>query len=394
MNTLGAPGWGGGFRLAAKTCLLLLAPLGLAPLPTQAQPFHIAPFARRCPGADDYHSTTTFDYGLGRAGPPQFGRVAGRYVCALQWAEERDVQEVRLRFVSAYTGQPMRLEYWFENWPYPPPTMPTIEDPVDDPWQGRWLEAATEAEIRGPDCRLTFLPLKTDENPKAANLPGLRYRRTLKVRLVCDAPPPALQGLEVFSGSTQTNVTLRLELGAKSTRPWIWEGRLAAYNGVVQNVRGWQTTPGDRVAGTEFRITTAGERGGKGLVFDVQGTRPAPSGSHDVTIVTLRAGERTFSFALPDVEKGPLYLPDFDAYVSLASTPGLLPSPSSSKASASESGSPANPNRLTNAPPTRFPPWIRSSERAGVCTCLWRSIRVGRSSRLPGAAMCSSANGP
>jgi hypothetical protein len=136
---------------------------------------------------------------------------------------------------------------------------------------------------------------------------------------VCDEPPPALKGLEVFSASTQTNVALRIELGVNSAQPWTWEGRLTAYNGEVQNVRGWRTTPEDRVAGTEFRINTAGVDARKGLVFDVQGSNPAPSGSHDVTLVTFRAGERTFSFALPDVEKGPLYLPDFDAYVSLDS---------------------------------------------------------------------------
>jgi hypothetical protein len=321
MNTVDTPGWSG-FTLAAKACLLLLGPLSQAPLASQAQPFDIAPFARRCPGTEDYHSTTTFDYSLGRAGSPQFEPVAGRYVCALQWAEERDVQEVRLHFVSAYTGKPMRLDYWYENWPYPPPTMPSMEDPVDDPWQGRWLQAVTEAEIRGRDCRLTFLPLGTDENPKAANLPGLRYRRTLKFRLVCDEPPPALQRLQVFSGSTQTNVTLRIELGVNGTLPSIWEGRLAAYNGAIQDVRGWQTTAADAVTGAEFRISAAGERGRKGLVFDVQGTSPAPSGSHDITIVTFQAGQRTFSFALPDVENGPIYLPDFDSCVSLASNPG------------------------------------------------------------------------
>ncbi|MGA2866492.1 MAG: hypothetical protein ABSF95_18620 [Verrucomicrobiota bacterium] len=61
--------------------------------------------------------------------------------------------------------------------------MPAIEDPVDDPWQGRWLEAATEAELRGRDCRLTFLPLKPEENPKAANLqnPVLAYLRRQEI---------------------------------------------------------------------------------------------------------------------------------------------------------------------------------------------------------------------
>ena len=314
----GAPGGNGGLTLVGLLLLALASPASVA---GPAEPFDIAPFARRCPGGDDYSAPTTFDRSLGQAGAPGFERVAGRYVCALQWAEERDVKEVHLQFASPYTGQSIQLEYWFRNWPYPPPTMPTIEDPVDDPWQGRWLKAAAEAEIHDRDCRLTFLPLKRDENPNAANLPGLGYRRTLKIRLVCDEPPPALQRVEVFSESTHRTVALRIELGVRSTLPSTWEGRLAAYNGMVQNVRGWRTTAEDHVADIGFRIHIAGDNGPKGMVFDVQGTRPAPSGSHDVTIVTLRAGERTFSFALPDVDRGPLYLPDFDSYVSLASDP-------------------------------------------------------------------------
>jgi len=321
MDTLGTRGWKGGVTLAARAGLVLLAFASLAPSVSRAQWFDLAPFARRCRASDDYTAPTTFDYTLGHAGSPQFERVADRYICALQWAEERDVQEVRLRFVSTCAGLRMRLEYWFANWPYPPPTMPTIEDPVDDPWQGRWLNAATEAETSGRECRLTFLPLKTGENPKADNLPGLRYRRTLKLRLVCDEPPPAVQTLEVFSGSTQTKVALRIELGVKSAVPTVWEGQLTAYNGAVENLRGWQTASSDQVAGAAFRISTTGGPARKGLVFDVQGARPAPSGSHDVTVLTFRAGERTFSFALPDAEKGPLYLPDFDTYVSLASDP-------------------------------------------------------------------------
>jgi len=237
MDTLGTRGWKGGVTLAARAGLVLLAFASLAPSVSRAQWFDLAPFARRCRASDDYTAPTTFDYTLGHAGSPQFERVADRYICALQWAEERDVQEVRLRFVSTCAGLRMRLEYWFANWPYPPPTMPTIEDPVDDPWQGRWLNAATEAETSGRECRLTFLPLKTGENPKADNLPGLRYRRTLKLRLVCDEPPPAVQTLEVFSGSTQTKVALRIELGVKSAVPTVWEGQLTAYNGAVENLR-------------------------------------------------------------------------------------------------------------------------------------------------------------
>ena len=293
----------------------------LASLAVQAQPFDIAPFARRAPGADDYRLTTAFDDRYARHAPPVFEPVGDRFVAALQWAEERDIEEVRLEFAAPYAGQAPTLEYWFRNWPYPPPAMPNIEDPVDDPWQGRWLPAKTEFEVNGARVRLTFSPLTAAENPKAANLPGLRYRRALKLRLVCAAPPPPLRRLEVFSPSTQETVAVRVELGVNGARPAHWEGRLEAYNGAVTNVRAWRLAPPDQVTDAGFRIDTTNGQPAKGLVFEVQGTRPAPSGSDDITVVTLRAGERTFSFALPDVEKGPLYLPDFEAYVTLASDP-------------------------------------------------------------------------
>jgi len=50
------------------------------------------------------------------------------------------------------------------------------------------------------ECRLTFLPLQESENPNAKNLPGLDYRRTLKLRLVFQSEPQ-LDSVEVFSGS-------------------------------------------------------------------------------------------------------------------------------------------------------------------------------------------------
>lgn len=294
---------------------------GLAAVAVQAQPFDLAPFARRASGADADRLTTAFDDRYPPRTPPAFAPVGDRFVAALQWAEERDIAEVRLEFAAPYAGKPLTLEYWFRNWPYPPPVMPNIEDPVDDPWQGRWLPARTDCEIDGAQCRLTFSPLTAAENPKAENLSGPRYRRTLKIRLVSAEAPPPLRRLEVFSPSTQKTVALRVELGVKSPRPALWEGRLEAYNGAVTHARGWQTAPADQVTDAGFRIHTTNGQPAKGLIFEVQGTRPAPSGSHDITVVTLRAAERTFSFALPDVEQGPLYLPDFDAYVTLASDP-------------------------------------------------------------------------
>ena len=294
--------------------MLIFALGALLAAAAQAQSFDIAPFGRRCAGTDTYNLTTTFDYTYSRGTPPAFEKVGERFIYALQWAEERDVKEVHVRFASPYAAKALVVQYWFQNWPYPPPQMPTIEDPVDDPWQGRWLTAKSVLEDQGQDCQVTFLPLDRDENPKAANLAGLRYRRTLKIRLVSKEPPPALQRVEVFTDSTQKSAALRIELGVTGMGRRIREGRLEAYNGTIRNARGWKTGRDDRVNDAGFRIAK-----GKGLIFEVEGTSPAPSGSQDITIVTLRAGDSTFSFAVPDVENGPLYLPDFDSYVTVAS---------------------------------------------------------------------------
>lgn len=299
--------------------LWILVVASLACISADAQLFDIAPFARPSSGANDYRLTTTFD---GRYPPhtaPAFEQAGDRFVLGLQWAEERDIQEIHVTFASPYAGKPLRVEYWFKNWPYSPPALPNIEDPVDDPWQGRWLEAKSELQTTGDLCRFTFQPLEKAENPNAGNLPGLRYRRTLKLRLVSAEALPALRDIKVFTATTCKTVSLRMELGVSSSRPELWQGRLEAYNGAITNLQGWRTAPSDQVNGIEFQIHTTNGCPTKGLVFDVLGSSPAPSGSHDVTIVTFRAGERTFSFALPDVEKGPIYLPDFDSYITLAS---------------------------------------------------------------------------
>jgi hypothetical protein len=297
--------------------LFLLGIMLLTAFDLQAQSFDIAPFARRCCISDEHKLQVAFDYGYAHHASQGFEKSGDRFVYGLQWAEERDVASLHIRFASAFVAEKLSIQYWFMNWPYVPPKMPTIEDPVDDPWQGHWLTARSKISCEGQDCRLTFLPLDKGENPNADNLPGLPYRRTLKIRLLSNDQPPAVERLEVFSGSQQKTVQVRIELGAGMTASAFWNGKLLAYNGTIAGVHGWQTTSADRIMGNEFHIQTGAKS--KGLLVEIHGTEPAPSGSHDVTVVTLHAGDRTFSFSLPDVDKGPLYLPDFQAYVTLAS---------------------------------------------------------------------------
>jgi hypothetical protein len=282
-----------------------------------ANDFDIAPFARRCCLADRHTSPLEFDYAEAQQARGEAERAAdGRYVYGLQWAEERDIKELRVQFRAGQEVQPATVQYWFRNWPYPPPEMPTIEDPVDDPWQGQWLKAATKIDCHGAICSYTFLPLAEAENLRAGNLPGLTYRRTLKIRLVFSSSPH-VEKVQVFSGSQEKHVGLRLQLGIGEPAQRAWDGKVRVYNGRIETVRVWNGAAGDTAAGDHFHLTTRGPA--EGLLVNLVAAKPDLPGSNDTTIVTVDTAERTFSFAVPDVEKGPVYVPDSQAFVTLAS---------------------------------------------------------------------------
>jgi hypothetical protein len=275
----------------------------------------IAPFGKRCCVKDQHTSQLAFDYDEARSAGQNAERAAdGRYIYGLQWAEERDIREVRVRARAGSHTPQADLEYWFRNWPYSPPQMPTIEDPVDDPWQGRWLKASTKVDCQGVECRYTFGPLEKAENPLAPNLPGLEYRRTLKVRLVFKSEP-RIETVQVLSGSQEKAVNVRVELGAGEATAYTWDGSVRVYNGRLHGLRLWKGSGGDSTHADTFHLTTSGAP--KGLALALVAAEPSLPGSHDVTVVTLEAGERTLSFGLPDVQKGPVYIPDFHVYVSL-----------------------------------------------------------------------------
>jgi hypothetical protein len=277
----------------------------------------IAPFGKRCCVKDQHTAQAAFDYDEARSAGQNAERAAdGRYIYGVQWAEERDIREVRVRARAGSHAPQADLQYWFRNWPYSPPQMPTIDDPVDDPWQGRWLKGSTKVDCQGAECQYTFTPLEKAENPLAPNLPGLEYRRTLKVRLVFKSDPH-IEAVQVLSGSQEKAVNVRVELGAREATAYTWDGSVRVYNGRLRSLQLWKGSGEDSTHGDSFHLTTSGAP--KGLALALVAAEPSLPGSHDVTVVTLEAGERTLSFGIPDVQKGPVYIPDFHVYVSLDS---------------------------------------------------------------------------
>lgn len=251
------------------------------------QRLDLTPFARPCCSTDKHQVQTFFDYAHPAGLVP---RAAGGWVYGFQWAEERDFEEIQVRFASHNAKTVPVIQYWFRYWPLPAPASHTVEDRVDDPWQGEWIAAKTEAAWDGTLCRLRFLPLEAGENPNAKNLPGVRYRRAIKLRLLFpDNGRPAVESVQILSPSPVKRYQVRLRMEGATPR-------FDAYNGWIRSVR---NVPG-------------------GVELTVDGSDPQPPGSNDATIVKVRGSKGTFSFIPADAERGPMYLPDFGAYIALA----------------------------------------------------------------------------
>ena len=238
----------------------------------------------------------------------------------VDWDDERDVRELRVVYGSAPPAD-AQIEYWFRNWPYPSPRMPTMEDPVDDPWQGKWLVAQSSRECRDSECSYTFQPLSETENPLAKNLPGTRYRRTLKIRRLSKAGAPAVSSLQIFSETRQAKLTMRVELG-RGEKDAVWTGSVEVFNGLLQAAQPWGFESDDTFKSPRRWRLRTGSRP-KGLTLEVAVAEPSPPGSQDVTVVTVKANAataqgdsaRTFSFSPADLQHGPIDIAVFHAYV-------------------------------------------------------------------------------
>lgn len=248
-----------------------------------AASFDVAAFGRPCCAVDAHRLQTTFDYaqsdGLAR-------HASGAWVWGRQWAEERDIAEVAVHLRAPFDAGRVRIQYWSHIWPYERPTSHTVEDPAEDPWQGSWLDVAATRECREGGCRFRFPALAESENPRAGRLPGVTYRRTIKLRLLFDGKPE-LGRVEVLTPSQPRRFAAHLRFGAAG------EAEFSAYNGRIASARS---------AGREAEVV-------------VDGADPKPAGSNDITVVKVRRGGRAFSFAPAELERGPIRIPLFDVTI-------------------------------------------------------------------------------
>ncbi len=238
------------------------------------------------------------------------------------WNEERDINKIEIDYegtIPESLAKETKVQYWFKTWPRELTEEHVTDDFLDDPWQGEWLTAETNCQIKGNNVVYSFKPITEKENKLAVNLPKpVDYRRTLKFRLLYNSNPPEVKSLRVFTPIRSKKLTVRIELGCDKPVTKAVEGKLEIFNGKIEKVSGWKWNGADKMTGKDgwkFQLKNQP----KGILANLVVAEPALGGSTDMTIVTVRSSEGNFSFLTDDLKNGPVYIPAYSAYITLAS---------------------------------------------------------------------------
>jgi hypothetical protein len=257
---------------------------------------------------------------------------SGAWHIGLEWQEPRDVHRLVVRYVEPGGVPPnLRVQYWRQNWPTPAPERRPGAGRgwigCDDPWHGKWTTGRGEMVINGATCTYTFDPIDLPELGKQAAVQleeaehyMARFRRTLKVRLVSGGEEqPRIAGFHAYSASQWREglVDVRFGMGREAAEDWSGQAEIA--NGHILGVEPLDFAAGDSVEPDGSYHCIAGNQA-KGLRLRVLYATCDPA-SWDRTVVTLRTQARSFSFLVTDLDRGPIYIPDYGIFVTRATDP-------------------------------------------------------------------------
>jgi len=215
----------------------------------------------------------------------------------VMWEDARDIFRVVVGFADpAPNAQTLRLEYWQSSWPERriPRDRPSGSGSsgwlnVGDWYNGKWQRADAVARSEGGSLSFTFNPVNAKEFTSLKNF-DVPYRSTMKLRVVSDAPLPAIRSFEAYTDSTLKGLAFEVER-AKAERG----ARIEVFNGGLESA----SAPSRNV--TEGRIQYAVPQG---------------YNSFDETVVTVRGAKETFSFAASDlIRHGHIFIPDLGVLV-------------------------------------------------------------------------------
>lgn len=215
----------------------------------------------------------------------------------VEWRQPRDIIAVILRGPKLPEASRVEVQYWYRIWP----------DNgrggwmrLDDPFNGKWVTAKTDAAVASEKIELRLLPLDSEENPEA-KLTGFDYRRTYRIRVVFDSSAEVSE-VECLTAAEWRSADIKIEWKPNSQpedkRPEEpdWTTAIEARNGRI--------------------VSIAPEKGG--AVVGVEYAHSPDRLSEDRGYVVFRAPEWDgFSVFVDDVlREGGIYVRDIDAFVS------------------------------------------------------------------------------
>ena len=211
------------------------------------------------------------------------------------WEDPREIHQVVVEFDGmAPPIDGVRLEYWGSRWPEQ--HLPKDREPgggdvgwmeLGNWYQGGWRIADTEAKTNGSSVTFTFRPVNAKELPAVKDY-AATFRYTLKLRVSPVSGQIKIKRIQAFTDSELAQRTARI----------VWKtankARFTAFNGEVNRVE----SPSDVEQ-----------------LLAITSTTNSDPNTFDRTIVTVNAGNQTFSFATDDLDRGTLFLPEFGVAV-------------------------------------------------------------------------------
>src|SRR6266568_1184423 len=248
-----------------------------------------------------YSSDSRFDaapFGLPLpASPPAPSPSHGEGVggeAGVVWEDPREIHQVIVHFSGAPPrSEKVRLEYWGSRWPeqhLPKDRQPGGADvgwmELGNWYNGGWRVADAEARTEGSTLFFTFRAVNAKEFPALKDY-GAAFRYTLKIRLASDQALPKVERIEAFTDSTWKEDSARLEWAQAPGEPI----KVQAFNGRVESVQNISPAHA-RMCGIRLLVAS----------------NPDPN-TFDRTLATVRQGKDAFTFAMDDLNQGPLFLP-------------------------------------------------------------------------------------
>lgn len=241
------------------------------------------------------------------------------------WEDSRDIFRLVVGFADSKTvpdPESIRLQYWQSSWPHRRIPRDRASGAggsgwldVGDWYQGRWIKADTNLDVKTTTYTFTFNPVNAKEFPGLKDF-SAPYRSTLKLRVVADKPLPAIDVFEAYTDSVWSTLAFEVQWGGNAEKQrQNWDGRLEVFNGVIERVQPLSASSRVKVS-NNYTWTSKVKEKTDGIRASILYAKVKGYNSFDETIVTVRAKHEIFSFAASDLIKhGHIFIPDFGVIV-------------------------------------------------------------------------------